>query len=103
LTPHFELNAQAAARRLLVEFVADLARAGEGDGPQRRVFEERVADRATAAGHVVDDPGRKARPLERLDETQRAQWRQRGRLEDHRIACDERRRQLPRRYRARKV
>ena len=53
---------------LLADLDADLARAGEGDHARLRMLDERVADRRAAARDEVQDAGRNARLLRRLDE-----------------------------------
>ena len=74
---------------------AGLARAGERDHGHVGMAHEPVADLAAAAVHDVDDAGRQTRLDEQLDEALAEQRRVGRRLEDDRVAADERRRDLP--------
>ena len=65
--------------------------------------EQRVADVAAAAGDEVDDAARDAGLFEDLDEVERRERRQRRRLEHDGVAADQRRDDLPRRDRHRKI
>ena len=77
--------------------------AGERDLRHERMLDERRTDVGAEAGDDVDDAGREAGVLDQLHELEHRRRRELGRLDDDRVACSERRRQLPRRQQQRRV
>ena len=71
-------------------------RAGEGDVIDARVRHQRRAGGGAGAGDHVADTGRQAGLQQQFGQHQRRQRRLLGRLDDHRAACGQRRRQAAR-------
>ena len=69
---------------------ADRLRAGERDERDRRVLDQVRADLLADAGQEGEHAGRDARLVQDLDETQRDAGRLLRRLEEHRVAGDQR-------------
>src|ERR1035441_9260211 len=95
LAAHFELDAEMARGSLLVKPLSDFARAGERDGLERRGVNQCLAERAAGAGHEVDHAFGNAGFVERFDDAPGAEGRGGGRLDEHGVAADERRGELP--------
>ena len=83
--------------------LADLAGAGERHRLQRLGVDQRLSQLAARPGDEVDHAFRHARFMQRFDDPPRAERRRRGRLEHHRVAANQRRRQLPGGNRGRKI
>src|SRR5262249_1529311 len=103
LTAHFELDPQATLGGTLVEPRADLARPGEGDSFEGLGVYQRLAERPTGAGDEVDDAFGRAGFVEGFDDAPSAQRSGGSRLEHHRVAANQRRREFPGRDGAGKV
>ncbi len=77
--------------RLADDAQPDIHGAGEGDEVHARVTHEEVADLAAGAGEEVDRPRRCAGRLEEARHLRGDHGRGAGRLDDHRVAGDQRR------------
>ena len=87
-----ELEADLLARRPGTDAPADVGRAGERDQRDVGVVDDRVADRAAAAGDDVEVLGGQAALVDQhLGERDRAERRLAGRLQHHRAAGGDRR------------
>jgi hypothetical protein len=73
---------------------ADRRRADERQSPDARMHGQRVAGLGAVAGDDLDEPGGQDR-VDQLLQPQRGQRRVLGRLEDHRVAGDQRRAEPP--------
>jgi len=98
-----EADALHAARRRLVDLLSCEVGAGERHLGDERMLDQRRARFRTEAGDDVDDTGRKAGFLDETHELERARGGVLRRLDDHRVAGRERRRQLPRQQQERRV
>ena len=103
LAAELEMDVLEVVRGGLHHRDAGLARPGQRDHRHVRVLDEPFADRSPTPVHHVDDPGRDAGLYEQLDEALAQRRRVGRRLEDDRVAADERGRDLPGRNRDREV
>ena len=92
----------ARARQLALDRLADIGRAGERDLVHTGVLDDRGPG-AAVAGDDVDDTGRELSLPEDVAEVERGQRGRLRRLEDDRVACCERGRDLPRQHEQREV
>ena len=103
LAAHLQVNLLERRRSFFGHRAPDVGRSGERDDPHVVVDEHRAANIATATRHQVDDASRETGLFENPDEVQRRKRRQRGRLENDRVAAHQRRDDLPRWNRHRKI
>ena len=93
----------AVSAKLPLDQLGDFGRAGEADAGDARIGGQRRADRRAVAGQQLDDVFRHAGLTQQLDGADGDQRRLLGRLGDHRIAGDERCRDLAGEDRERKI
>ena len=103
LAAHLEVQPLERRSAGLRDPPADLGRARVGDDLDVWVLDERIADLAARAHDDVEDPRRKPRLLEDARERDDRGRSVRRRLDDDRVAGDERGHGLPRRDRHREV
>ena len=95
LPPSSSVTGLMDLRRELVDALSGAVAAGEGDLRHMRMGDQALADLGAEPGHDVDHARRKARLLEQAPKFERRHRGEFGRLPDDRVACGERRRELP--------
>jgi len=103
LPAELEREALQRAGGLAHDPLADLGRAGEGDLVDARVAHHGHSDLTARAGDDVEHALGQACLSREIGELERGERRQGGRLEHHRIAGGQGRRDLPRREQEREV
>src|SRR6185503_18455893 len=103
LAAHFELQLGHALDRLGGDRVARRDRAGEADAVDAPIVDHRLADDAAASHHQVEDAFGHAGVDDDLGQRPGRAWDELGRLEHDAVAVGERRRDLPRGDRNRKI
>ncbi len=103
LAAHLEMRLFEGRRRPLRHRPADLGRAGERHDANLIAHEESLADFRARSRDEIHDARRDASLPENPDEVERRQRREAGRLQDDGVAEDERRHDLPRWDRHRKI
>ena len=96
------LNALAGVRAALIDEPRDRRRSDERHGANARVIADRLDD-FLAAVDQIDDAGRQVALLEQLEHPLLRQRHLLRRLQDERVAADDRERQKPQRHHRRKV
>ena len=102
LAAEFERELPSRTRRGLADEAAHFGGAGEGDLVHVRMVHD-GRTRGAIARDDVDDARRQARLAADFGEGERGQGREFCGLQHHRVACRERRRDLPREHQERKV
>ena len=96
LAAELEAHALQPFRGGLVDFLARRVRAGERDFRYQRMLDQRCAGIGAESGDDIDDAFGKPRFFDELHELEHRSGRELGRLDDDRVACRERWRELPR-------
>ena len=103
LAPELEGDALQRARRLAVDLLPHLGRAGEGDLVDQGMVDERAAGRRSEAGDDVDDARRNPGFEQELPQTERGERRLLGGLQHGGVAAGQCGRELPGAHEEREV
>ena len=103
LAPELEGDALQCARRLAVNLLPHLGRAGEGDLVDQGMVDERAAGRRSEAGDDVDYAGRNPGFEQELPQTERGERRLLGGLQHGGVAAGKCGRELPGTHEEREV